>query len=99
MGAIVGLLLKRAAEGGFGSVVKSIYWAVAGSKTLVAILLAFCAGVVKLAISTGLCGHFGIAEQCAVVDASVGNASLWIASGLALLGQVDGAMRLAPPQK
>jgi hypothetical protein len=99
MGAIIGIILRKAAEGDFGPAVKAIYWAIAGSKTLVAILLAFFGGVVKLAISTGLCGYFGIAEQCAVVDASVGNASLWIASALALIGQVDGAMRLAPPQK
>jgi hypothetical protein len=93
------MLLRRAAEGGFGPTVKAIYWAVAGSKTFIASLLAFFGGVVKLAISTGLCSYFGISEQCAVVDASVGNASLWIASALALIGQVDGAMRLAPPQK
>lgn len=99
MGAIIGIVLKKAAEGDFGPQVKAIYWSLAGKKTYIAIILAFCAGVVKVAVDSGLCGYYGLSESCTVVSDGITKATLAISGGLVLLGQVDGAVRLEAPKK
>ena len=98
MGALLGLVLRKAAEGDFGPVVARVYWSLVGAKTLIAVILAFVGGIVRVAVDSGLCGYLGWMDQCGVVAGAVSQAALYVAAAMAVLGQVDGAVRLTPPK-
>lgn len=87
-GKIIALVLKRAAEGGFGSVVQKLYLALVGKKTLIAAALAALAAGLQAAEESG---QFPGAGAAAKVVAA-------LAAALATLGQIDGALRLDPPK-
>lgn len=97
MGRITAQVLKRAAEGGFGKTVQDAYWLVAGRKTQIAALLAFGVGVVEVAHRSGACSAVGL--DCAGAVTQAQHAALFVAGGLAYLGQVDGALRTPEPGK
>lgn len=90
MGAILALLVKRLAEGGFGKKPAAAYWWLAGKKTWIAFGLAVVAGALFMASQLGLCA------PCYDYGASIAGP---IAVGLAAVGLFDGAVRITPPQR
>jgi len=82
--------VKKAAEGGYGSRAKAIYWWLAGKKTWAGVIVATVAYGLQTATSAGVCG-----QEC-------GDAAGWLLYGLAPLlisaGVLDEALRAEPPK-
>ena len=97
MNQLVGLLLKKAAEGDFGPAVKRLYDLVDGHKTQLGALL-LLPGVLLLSLDqSGACTAFaldchGWATQWGVVLTFLGGLGVHV-------GQVGGALKLDPPRK
>ena len=87
-GKIIAVVLKRAAEGGFGAVVQKLYLALVGKKTLIAAGLGALAAGLQVAEASGQFPGAG----------AVAKAVAYLAAALATLGQIDGALRLDPPK-
>ena len=88
MSKIIGIVIRKAAEGDFGALPKSIYWGLAGKKTLI--------GTVLLA-AWGAVSYFS-PEQCASC-ATWAEYLKWFAGFGISIGILDATLRLEPPQK
>lgn len=98
---ITGLLpnfFKGIAEGQFGEVAKKVYWALAGKKTLTALIMVILYGVANVALNV-----FG---QCVPECATQAAVDQWavmltyvpeIVSVAIAIGLYDSAIRLEPP--
>lgn len=88
MGKLLAILLVKAAEGAFGPKVKATYWALAGKKTYIGLVLGVLAFALNEAAKAGVCG------QCGSWGAQVAGV---LAILTVVVGQVDGAVRAEPP--
>lgn len=95
MGAVLGWILKQAAEGKFGKPVQAVYAWLQGKKTVIAAILGVLAGALQTAQSNGACDLIaGASFNCG--QFAQGLAA--VAAFLALIGLTDGALRMAPPK-
>lgn len=97
MNQIIGIVLKRAAEGGFGPAVKRAYDVADGHKTQVGVWVTFAGGVLWAADSSGVCALFALdcgpwLLRFATLCGTLGILGIHI-------GQIGGALKLDPPQK
>lgn len=94
MGAVLGWILKQAAEGKFGKPVQSLYLWLQGKKTVIAALLGVLAGALQAAQANGACDLIaGASVNCGQIAQGLAA----VAAFLALVGLTDGALRMAPP--
>lgn len=94
---IIGMLLKRAAEGEFGPMVKKLYDLVDGKKTIIGVIFTAIGALLYAADSSGLCEALTLPCGPALRAFSTG---AMILGGLGIhIGQVGGALKLAPPTK
>lgn len=96
MNQIVGILLKKVAEGEFGPGLKALYWLVDGHKTQIGAIIMVPGILLLTADQSGLCTAFnlnchGWATQWGVVLATLGGLGVHV-------GQVGGALKMDPPR-
>lgn len=94
MSAIVGWVLKQIAEGKWGSGPQKLYAFLQGKKTAIAAVLGVLYGALQTAQGNGACAFLTGKVTCADLSSWLGAAAAF----LALIGLVDGALRMAPPQ-
>jgi hypothetical protein len=97
MGQIIGILLRKAAEGDFGPTVKAAYDLFDGHKTRLGLVAGAFGAVLAYLDQSGACTLYalnchGWATQWGTV--------LLVLGGLGIhVGQVGGALKLEPPRK
>jgi len=93
-------IVKSIGEGAYGEVPKSIYWWLAGKKTIIAVTFAAAYGMAQVAL--------GVFAQCVPGCGSalaLAQMTTWvgmmpyIATVLVTIGVFDAAVRLDPPKK
>lgn len=95
MGAILGWILKQAAEGKFGKPVQALYLWLQGKKTVIAAILGVLAGALQTAQGNGACEYLaGASVNCNQIAQGLAA----VAAFLALIGLTDGALRIDPPK-
>ena len=94
MGKIAAYLLKNAADGSYGELVKKLYWGLAGKKTLIGGGFMAAWGALAYLNTHGGCGS----QSC---DALMGYAETvfgWLSAAGLAVGQLDGALRHPAPE-
>jgi len=96
MGKITGIILAKIAAGDFGALPARLYAIVAGYKTRIAACLALPPLIIEALVRSGACEAFRL--PCDMWSSHITAALLSISGALAYLGQVDGALRMPPPE-
>lgn len=94
MSAVIGWVLKQIAEGKWGSGPQKLYAFLQGKKTAIAAILGILYGALQTAQGNGACALLTGKVTCADLSSWLGAAAAF----LALIGLVDGALRMAPPK-
>lgn len=88
MGKLIGIVLRKAAEGDFGVKVQEAYWYTKGLKTWTGLVLEVLALVLTRAGDAGLCA------DCSTWSTYVASAGAFLLT----IGFVDGGLHLDPPK-
>jgi hypothetical protein len=96
LGTITGIILKRAGSGELGPFAKKLYWGFVGRKTQISAVLAAPPLIMEALVRSGLCAAFEM--PCDLWSTKLTAVMLSVSGAFLYLGQVDGALRITPPE-